>query len=521
VESTVFDPFFQPGNEIALNVTGGMGEISVMFHYRSITSQDFNMQPLSRTDGVYQVLLDENWFDDLGLEFFFTVTDQASHEVITAPLSIHHEIDQAVIPVSGFGGKMKDYRIIAIPYMLEDMVIENMFEPALGAYDKSKWRLVRYQNTKNVDYLEGLSKTRMERGNGYWFNSSQEVLLQFGKAYVANNTQTNPFLMTLQTGWNQIGNPYPFDIDWQVVLDHNGLGIGQVITYDPATISLSEQSTLKAFEGGFLWADEPVTFSIPVTAKEVASSGGRKSGKTSRLHENENGWFVPVTISQGGITNTTNGFGMHPNATDDKDRFDLPVVPRFIRYAEWKSSHPNLRMELSRDVVSMHNSYAWTIEVDHNSTETVTIQWSGELIPDGSLILVDVKEHVVIDMKNVNEYSFHGAARSFKIFFNLKPQQLPHEEIRFGIPYPNPAQQQVTIPYGFSTVPTRARLIVRSSSGVKVTDVIKSSEREGIQTVLWDLKTQSDQPVPSGVYFFELFPENETHSFRGRIIVVR
>ena len=65
------------------------------------------------------------------------------------------------MPLEAFGGTLHDYRIFSIPYILEDNLISSIFEPSFGAYDKTKWRLVHYQNYGDasagyVDYQAGI-----------------------------------------------------------------------------------------------------------------------------------------------------------------------------------------------------------------------------------------------------------------------------------------------------------------------------------------------------------------------------
>jgi len=71
----------------------------------------------------------------------------------------------------------------------------------------------------------------------YWFNSRERVTIPVGAGIALTNTNDNLAVITLTSGWNQIGNPYAFTISWSDVLATNG-------------ITDEVESNLRLFAGG-------------------------------------------------------------------------------------------------------------------------------------------------------------------------------------------------------------------------------------------------------------------------------
>ena len=112
-------------------------------------------------------MIQEDWLDEIGCEFYFTVVDAVDQRKESSKNLVLREVSQWEFPIQQFGNSVKEYQMISSPYELDDN-IEDMFEPIVGPYNPYQWRFVRYQDGKNVDYADGLSKTKMDRGRAYW-----------------------------------------------------------------------------------------------------------------------------------------------------------------------------------------------------------------------------------------------------------------------------------------------------------------------------------------------------------------
>src|SRR5205085_7262646 len=187
----------------------------------------------------YIVLPEE--LDEIGSEFYITATNGSEHDESESKFiyrSLATSQSPRISSILSFGGRVDTYQIISIPFKLDDDLISSIFEPALGEYDKTKWRLVRYQGGKNTDYHGGL--TRINLGESYWFNSLSEVEIKVpGSGSAAPYNQSKPFVLKLLQGWNQIATPFPFAIDWDDILAINGnpAGVGPYREFDQSIIN--------------------------------------------------------------------------------------------------------------------------------------------------------------------------------------------------------------------------------------------------------------------------------------------
>jgi len=518
MDSPIFNSVFQPaGTTISINVTGGLPDRKVKFHHRSAIQGDYEVVEISSATSVYAVQVPVAWLDDLGMEFFFTAEDANQTKTSSVQLLRSGVTENSISNIS-FGGALKDYRIISVPYTLENSVIDNVFEPILGAYDKGKWRLVRYQGGRNVDYTEGLSKGKFDRGKGFWFNTLSEVTLSVpASAQNGDNTRTKPFQIVLEAGWNQIGNPFPFAIDWSLVQEFNpDIKVGDLLGYNPDKISLDVISQLNVFEGGFVFSDEPIAFEIPVTAKAGGSTG--RKGITRGRQNSLTSWNVPINIQQGDMLNTLNGFGMATDALFEKDELDRPVAPRFIRYLEWQSISATGSIALSNDIVPLSDRQTWAFKLNQNGNGNITLTWDATLVP-GSLILLDEKDGIVIDMRKANQYSFDGSERIFKVMYGV-PFVAIDTPIKLGAPYPNPAVGRVTIPWALANdAQNSAWLRISSLTGTKVLETSLVSTGEGLQNFDWDLNATTGARVQPGLYIYELVNIQTGAKYNGRLIV--
>ncbi|HEY5823497.1 MAG TPA: T9SS type A sorting domain-containing protein, partial [Cyclobacteriaceae bacterium] len=495
--------------KINVNLSGGSGTRVVKFFSRPIMATDYTQQEVQSTSSTYEITITPAMGDDFGLEFYFTASDGTTTAPIkTTSAYIYKPIAANEKSIQGLssGGGIENYRIISIPYKLEDNTVLSVFG-SLGNYDKSVWRIVHYQNGKNADYP---TFTKIDQGLGYWFNSVNAADIKLGTGTVPPFNQESPFKMNLSKGWNQIGDPYPFDIDWDDVLAANaGKTVGKLNVYNPGGGVLTESNSLKVWSGGFVFADNEVTdFVFPVTLKNTA--GGRKAQTNdiaSSVLEDEE-WFIPLTLSQGIVENNAIGVGMHPHALTGKDQFDAITVPRFFNYLEMSTQHNEFfAPQFSRDVVPTTDQFTWSFTVRSNlNTDGASLTWNPETFGNGTaqLILYDEAQQLFIDMRKVNNYRFElRTDRKFRVIYSANEKGWNPGITLLGKPFPNPAASVVTIP-----------LVMKENSWVEVDIVdlngkkIKTLARQeyamGVHDLTWLCEDESLMRVATGMYLVHM-----------------
>jgi hypothetical protein len=388
--------------------------------------------------------------------------------------------------------------MFSVPYDLDPNTVEDVFDE-LGAYDIKKWRVFHFEG-EYQEYKDGFNN--IEIGKGYWLNAKNDLGVQIkpGKGEVTNYNQSSSFPMSLKQGWNQIGNPFPFIIDWTKVvgIDKTGpLSFYHDGAYD------ENQTTFGPWRGAFIHADEAVTLLIPVSAK--ASSSGRSTAvDESKPELDSDDWLVPIHVTIEGMQQNS-GVGMNPKASASKDRFDRIAVPHFIDFAEMTTEHNEFfSPHFSRDVMPSISEYTWSFTVKSNlDNGQGQLAWDNQSIAhnSSSLVLIDRTESRWVDMKSQGSYSFtHHGERQIEIVYDRDGEINPGMTL-LGDAYPNPFATTVTIPI-LVDEPGLQQIEFFDGLGRKVTQYTRWFETSGIHEFNCNWSEQSS--VSAGLMYYKL-----------------
>lgn len=507
-------PTFTPGftgtdSDVAVRITAGVPPFTVKFHYRPILATNFTVIDASLVSSLnYKATVNSSMVDELGIEFFFSVVAGNNQSDQTDKRFIYNVIPSGgiKIPFAKSGGDLSSYEIFSIPYQLESDLVAQIFEE-LGVADKAKWRLVRFQGGKNVDLS---TASKIEPGKGYWFNRKEKIDVSFSNGTVVQRNQTSPFEMTLESGWNQIGNPYLFNIDWDDILSVNSSvanSIGNLKIYNASALHLNDESNnLKAWSGGFVHndSDQSIKISLPVTLKTTA--GGRKSDRIIVSTDlNQPDWFLPINIMQGELENHYTGVGMHPEAHLLKDRFDDIVAPRFINYLEFYSYHADyFSPKFAQDVVPTANSFVWDFDFASNmNQEAVTMHWNNEDFGanEAQLLLFDVSNNNIVNMRISDHYQFVPQRdQHFKILFGINKSAVTPDIDMLGHAYPNPFSSGTSIPYVIKQSNSKVSISIVDVMGRSVSYLLNTFLESGVYEAKWNGTNESGDVVAPGLY---------------------
>ena len=316
--------------------------------------------------------------------------------------------------------------------------------------------------------------------------------------------KANPFKLTLNPGWNQIGNPYTFDLVWSEVLtaNSNPAGIGTLKKFKGSYV---DEPDLKVFEGAFVvnTGSAPVTLDIPVTGSQ---SGGRFTEPNYDLAAED--WVVPLRLKVGQFENNLGGVGMHPQATSSIDGFDDFTPPALTEDAQLVFAHPeHFLKRSSRDVVKTQAEFKWQFSVDTKLEETATIFWNNDLFGNNEfeIYLIDLRLMKVMDMRTQSSYTFDPRTSGlFEIHFGkgignkVRPQQ-----VLLGKAYPNPSAGMVNIPFALPEFSEthQVTLEVYDLTGRKLNTLLDKPMQGGYYQAEWESNLS---PVVSGFYIYRL-----------------
>jgi len=450
------------------------------------------------------------------------VSDASSTDKKTG--MIFRSFDEAAspsIPFEKFGGSDNTWNLFSIPYQLDNKSISTIFadyDPTRFEFD---WKIMRYRNSSN-DYVN-FNTGQVKIGEAYWFNAKEKIAVKTGAGQVVSQI---PFPMGLAKGWNLVGDPYNVPISWNSVITSNGEGgnVEAIYMYVPGGVSFQQGDVIQPFSGGFVWAEAATTVSIsPVNN----STGMRiKNEKITNRDIDSPEWILPITMKNEEDSFQQIAVGMHPDASEGKDRFDQMTLPRFFDYLEMYATHEGYFYPwFSEDVTQTVEEYSWRFTMESNLTsENVLLQWDNSAIrySTSAILLVDEAEGRIIDMKEVGKYGFKtGEKRSFTVYYSLDPSKsFVPSSILLGDAYPNPASSGTLIPVTLPDVKDRYHisLEVYNMQGQVIKTLANGRYSPGFYEFQWEAIEKSS--APNGIYLYRLvFEDPAIEPAQKRIII--
>jgi hypothetical protein len=455
--------------------------------------------------------------DPIGLTFFFELTDnsQAVIRSDTASLHLRHAAGENQFPGLRFGNQVSDYQIVATPLLPDNAAVTSVLDE-LGAYDKKKWRLFRYYENDNREYP---AFSTIEPGIGYWLIVRNSVSIDPGQGVTVPATEKNPFNITLNTGWNLIGNPYDFRISWQDVLDHNGNpgGVGSLRVFSNG--ALGESNVLDRYRGGFVFSDANTTLKVPVLRN--TSLGSRVRSPKIRNALNEAYWEVPLLVSHHDLVNELAGIGMHPDAAlNGKDQFDEVSIPLLegMGFFELYVNHPEVNASFSKDFVPTASEHTWHISVRRDSSHPIKLSWDNSYFGSNEqqLYLFNPYTKQVTNMRETSHVTIGEETKQVWVIYGEQAYidaVLDTGLFGLGDPYPVPSDARIHIPVWVPKSETHCQVAIDifDSMGRHVSTVADIGLPAGLHTFEWDSRN-------SGLYVVRMRLGGVTQS---RKVIIR
>ena len=503
--SLQFNEVFNAGeSNVELEIVSGTPPYTVDFFHRSITSADFiQISATEQTSDNFQAKVTSTMLDELGVEFYFEVQDGSGDRKQSNTGYIYQGVSPSgqTLPFSKSGGTLESYELFSIPYDLTDNLIETIFDE-MGAYDPALWRLVRYQGGRNVDFGSGIN--RIELGKAYWFNQKERIEIDFTNGTVANVNQSESFKMRLETGWNQIGNPFLFNLRWSEILEINGnpSTIGELKVYNSETIQLINGDDLITWSGGFVHNDgSPLVIDIPV---DIRNTGGR-SGRSARVvgsNIDADEWLLPFTVEQDDKIYDLTAIGMHPLASYEKDWYDDIHPPKWGDNLEFYSRHDEFfNPKFAHDIVPGSDAHTWQLSIESASKSTVTMKWDKDALVNktGTLLLVDNMNSNAINMSETAEYRFSPKSDQ-QLSILYANEKFDFEKDIVSSPYPNPFSKKINFPVLIADDDTDVKIEIYNAMGNLVSIPIEANYSKGLHYLTWDGES-SYGLAAQGIYF--------------------
>jgi hypothetical protein len=523
---TISNPVYTAAtSKISVTLANGTGARIVKFYSRGITQVLFrSAETITSATNTYEVTVAPTLLDELGLEYYFTAEDAVTTAPKRSPENsnayLYKPITQGQIKFPGlsFGGNIQNYRIISIPYALTINSPGVIFSP-LGAYDKTKWRLLQLSGTTFTD-----NPSAMVPGRAYWFNAKESAPIELGAGSVVQSNQSTDFIFSLQQGWNMIATPFPFTITWEDVVDANPTANvdADYLVFNPNSIGYDASNSMRPFEGGFVFANASTQLKFPVVLKN-GIAGRSEKVKVFERNLDAATWELPLKLQQGIRENNLIGLGMHEEATTGKDKFDRATLPTFLDQPElYSESNDVFAPYLLRNIVNNRSNHSWTFKVLAKEGEPVILSWDNEAIRtnQSQLILYDKEANVLLDMRTTGSYTFIPTKNHELQFVYSK------EEITFNADFelasPNPFSTEIKLPGYFNvhSQTTSVHVSIKNAAGVEVFSTTYQLKEAGLHQPTWSGSGHAGEHLANGFYLYQITYKNGTAkvSRTGKII---
>lgn len=433
-------------------------------------------------------------------DYYYFPNDNYSH-YYSIPVTVQYS---NITPKKFYGGSSyTSYRLFSLPYDFGTIIANILFQ-SLGDFKKG-WRLRTLAGNSIFVDAETLP---LENNKAYFLITRNDCNILPNSTARTNRLSYYDYVgMPIKSGWNLIGNPFPFRIAVSKlrILNPNNNELLKVID---AYEYMGERGWLNAdylnpWEGLAIYSDYDSKLQFLIGYDNILK-------EQNRYVLNDNEWISQIVISNGETIDEENYFGVQKSALNEKDDYDRPEPPLiyegvaiYFPHKEWNMSTKNF----STDIQSIQvNGNEWSFIVYSGSKKDITLTFNNmsTILSDKEKYLFDIESNIIYDISKQNVIKFPGfvGERKFKIivgnpFFieeKTKLSTIPKEYKIFNN-YPNPFNSSTNIIFSLPQK-SNVKVTLYDTYGREVKKIENKEYESGYYNILINANNLS-----SGVYF--------------------
>ncbi len=423
----------------------------------------------------------------------------------------------------------RQYRMVTVPLVLRSGLPEGT-SIALGSDEPddvfgddfgpganpARWRLLKFDPSEEraVDYTEDRSGFGpVQPGEGYWLITATggafdvETGLSTGVVFDGPAPFPDQVRVSLGPGWNQIGNPFLFEIAWDDVVQRDDEDLqGGTLVEDPVAFRGAyepAQATLIPWEGYFVFNNGSFTTLLFDALPLSGGGGGGKEQPAERLLRRAGaGGYVLDVRAEAGPSADHVYLGVAATGADRLDAHKPPPIDRGLRVVVRDEDRA-----LAGSFRAPAAAQAWALDVDPGDASgdlTLVLAEHG-MRPMGAQLSVDDLdrgEALPVVGGRVAVPAVSGAeVRHLRVRLDGAPSAAA--ALAVGRPYPVPTMDGVTVPYVLPAAGL-VRVAVYDVLGRLVRVLTDGPHDAGPHDARWDGRDASGRRVASGAYVVRL-----------------
>jgi photosystem II stability/assembly factor-like uncharacterized protein/fibronectin type 3 domain-containing protein/sugar lactone lactonase YvrE len=529
----------------ATDLLGGASGIkSFTLEYRRVTDPSYSAVPM--IGGSAQIPAGTFVLNGgpVGVDYRLVAVDSAENRKATRVYSIRVTAVDAPPPqptplvsvatLAPGTDLVKAYRLFSVPYDLNDKRPSQIFPLTtnLGPHEQdgvayANWRLQRFNAGVKEDYETFKDQPAITPGSAFFLIvRSSNKRITVGAGSVANAQEMNDVGISLQSGWNLVGNPLLRDIVIDSLQVTGGATIQQRASFTGSGAASGwdlNPTVLKQWEGLAIRVSAPTRLLFRTIGSQPGLADPDRPVGRLRITEavSDEGasrsWFIPFGAyrTDNDMADLGDAIGMTAGAREGVDRYDH-FQPPFIGTRNVALYFENDGEEMMQDIRPLNDRGAvWEMKVvTGDEGAKIRLATGGPVIlPDPSFeaFLVDLDQRMAYDLRRTSELTINSMSgrRNFRVIVGRKDYVLEQsggvdlypKDFQLLANYPNPFNPETMIRY---TVADRGRplavsLKVYDMLGREVAALVDNEQPAGYYEVSFN-----GAALSSGAYFYRL-----------------
>lgn len=397
------------------------------------------------------------------------------------------------------------------------------------------FRFLHWDGSTYVSYPTPPSDT-FHRGVGYFMEvRGQNASLDLTQAGNPID-RTQVFKIQLNPGWNMIGEPFDFPVNFLAlkvqiggINDTGGATVdmitaqsgsspllgGALWTYANGNYQIAY--TLDPFRGYWIRAYQTVTLLVDPIARQDRSAKSLASRGPTVGNVKGDGWSLDLTAVSADVHSAPGRLGVNRSASNGYDRFKLEAPPAVgtqnitltFDHSDWGDKSGKYSMDV-RSATATTNSWDFTV-ASTMQNQPVTLAWAGIATVPGKqdLILTDLDTQAKISLRTRGSYVIPASKTALTRHFRLEArratrQSLQLVDVRAQVnTSPGRATSSVGISYTLTADATVQVHILQNGHTVRTIETGRS-RAAGSANNTWDLRDDRGALLPGNVYTVEV-----------------